>query len=250
MINKANIKEKEFYDKIGKTIGWDFSKIKCDIIDNSKFNFFNEVNNNITNSTILLDIGTGGGEGLSNAISKKCLLKIGTDFSKEMIKTAKKNNKNPNICFFEMDSNNIKFPDNFFDIVTARHTPFNENEIYRVLKKEGLFFSEQIDEEDCKELKEIFGRGQGFDVECNLRDTMELELKNKKFSRVEFFDIFQKEYYRTAEDLLFLLSNTPIIPYFGKDEGDYIKFNKYIEKNKTEKGILLNRKLFGIKARK
>ena len=130
--------EKEFYNKIGKIIGWDFSNLKYDVIDNSEFQYFNEINNNISESTLLLDIGTGGGEKLSNLISNNCLLKIGTDFSEEMIKSAKKNNKSSNICFFEMDSNNIKFPDCFFDIITARHTPFSAKEIYRLLKKQNI----------------------------------------------------------------------------------------------------------------
>ena len=81
-----------------------------------------------------------------------------------------------------------------------------------------------------------------------LIDKMKEEAKQNKFKNVEFFDIIQQEYYETEEDLLFLLKNTPIIPNFGKEKLDYQKFNEYVEKNKTEKGILLERKLFGIKA--
>jgi len=32
--------EREFYDKIGKTIGWDFSTMKYDVVDNSEFKYF------------------------------------------------------------------------------------------------------------------------------------------------------------------------------------------------------------------
>ena len=248
MLKKNSNMEKEFYNKIGKIIGWDFSNLKYDVIDNSEFQYFNEINNNISENTLLLDIGTGGGEKLSNLISNNCLLKIGTDFSEEMIKSAKKNNKSSNICFFEMDSNNIKFPDCFFDIITARHTPFSAKEIYRLLKTDGMFFSEQIDEDDCRELKEIFGRGQGFNAEQKLIDIIKSDMKKMKLKTIKFFNILQEEYYKTEEDLLFLLKNTPIIPDFGNVEGDYEKFNKYVEKNRNEKGILLNRCLFGVKA--
>lgn len=247
MINKNYNMEKDFYNKIGKTIGWDFSKIKYDVIDNSKFKYFDEINNNLSKDSLMLDIGTGGGEKLSNLISNNCLLKIGTDFSEEMIKIAKKNNKNPKICFFEMNSDDIKFPNSFFDIVSARHTPFNLQEVYRLLKEGGIFFSEQIDEEDCKELKEVFGRGQGFGVNQKLIDNVKLDIQKYKFTKIEFFDILQEEYYKTEEDLLFLLNNTPIIPNFGKIEDDYEKFNKYVENYKNDKGIFLIRRLFGIK---
>lgn len=239
--------EKEFYDKIGKIIGWDFSTIKYDTVDNSEFKYFNEINRNISENTILLDIGTGGGEKLVKCISDKCLLKIGTDFSKEMINHAKQNNENNKIRFVEMDSEKIDFPNDFFDVITARHTPFNLEEVYRVLNKGGIFFSEQIDEDDCKELKVLFGRGQGFNEECKLIDKIKLNVNKEKFNKIEIYDIIQNEYYKTEEDLLFLLNNTPIIPEFGKIQGDYEKFREYIEKNNTEKGIILIRRLFGIK---
>ena len=69
------MREKEFYDKIGKIMGWDFSTMKYDVVDNSEFKYFEEINKNITTNTILLDIGTGGGEKLTNCVSDKCLLK-------------------------------------------------------------------------------------------------------------------------------------------------------------------------------
>ena len=244
-----NVEQKEFYEKIGKINGWNFSKMKYDLIDNSEFNYFDEVNKNIDKNTILLDIGTGGGEKLINLISNNCLLKIGTDFSDEMIKASKKNiGDRSNIKALKMNSNKILFPEDFFDVVCARHTPFNVNEIYRVMKPQAKFFSEQIDEDDCLELKKIFGRGQGYNEKVKLINKIKEEMKREKFSNVKFFDIIQYEYYKTEEDLLFLLNNTPIIQNFGKSEGEIEKFNKYVEENKSDKGILLKRKLFGIKA--
>lgn len=56
ILNKKE--EKEFYDKIGKIIGWNFSKIKYNVIDNSKFKYFNEINK-ISCDKLILDIGTG-----------------------------------------------------------------------------------------------------------------------------------------------------------------------------------------------
>ena len=47
--------EKEFYNKIGKTIGWDFSNIKCKMVDNSAFQYFDEINKE-SEGKIILDI--------------------------------------------------------------------------------------------------------------------------------------------------------------------------------------------------
>jgi len=246
MNNNNENDEKEFYNKIGKTIGWDFSKVNCELIDNNKFQYFKEINKVCDEDKILLDIGTGGGEKLLNNINSVRLI-IGTDFSEEMIKKAKENAKNKkNTRFVEMDSNKLKFPNDFFNIVCARHTPFCASEVYRVLEVGGFFISEQVDEDDCLKLKEIFRRGQGFDKEIKQREIDEKELRKENFSKVGFFDIIQEEYYKTEEDLLFLLNNTPIIPNFGRESNDYEKFNNYVKNNISEKGIYLERKLYGV----
>ena len=250
MINYNSEEEKNFYNKVGKIIGWDFSKMKYKMEDNSEFQFFDEINAKVNSDTILLDIGTGSGEKLLNLVSNECLLKIGTDFSSEMVKCANKQNIKSNVRFFEMDSENIKFPDGFFDIISARHTPFSSEEVFRILKNKGYFFTEQIDEDDCSELKKIFGRGQGYNETMKLSKKIENDIKNIEFEEVKFYDIIQKEYYETEEDLLFLLNNTPIIPNFGNEKDDLNKFNEYIRRNTTDKGILLERKLFGVKIKK
>lgn len=238
--------EKEFYNKIGKTIGWDFSHIKCEMIDNSLFQYFKEIKK-VSKDTVLLDIGTGGGEKILNNITNATLV-IGTDFSSEMINRAKENSKHrKDVRFIEMDSDKIDFPNCFFDIVCARHTPFNTEEVYRTLNINGYLFSEQVDEDDCAELKSIFRRGQGYETKIKQREIDEKELKENNYKEISFFDIIQDEYYKTEEDLLFLLNNTPIIPNFGKEKGDYEKFNQYVLKNTTDKGIYLKRKLYGIK---
>lgn len=103
MINYNSEEEKCFYNKVGKIIGWDFSKMKYKMVDDSNF----------------------------------------------------------------------QFPDEFFDIITARHTLFNIREVNRLLKKNGYFFTEQIDENDCLQLKKTFGRGQGYESQIRLRERIE-----------------------------------------------------------------------------
>lgn len=49
---------------------------------------------------------------------------------------------------------------------------------------------------------------------------------------------------------MYLLLNTPIIMNFLEKKDDDRKFNEYVNKYKTDKGILLRRRLFGIIATK
>jgi 2-polyprenyl-3-methyl-5-hydroxy-6-metoxy-1,4-benzoquinol methylase len=77
---------KDFYDKVGKLNGWDFSKIKT-VTEGEQWNFFDEVVQRCNKTDLLLDIGTGGGEALIS-IAESALLLIGIDNSAGMVQTA------------------------------------------------------------------------------------------------------------------------------------------------------------------
>ena len=69
-----------------------------------------------------------------------CAEIVGTDFSDEMIETANKNllqSGRKNISFRVMNNLKINTPDNYFDLVTARHTIIDPLQIYKTLKKVG-----------------------------------------------------------------------------------------------------------------
>ena len=56
---------KEFsYKKVAKEIGWDFSKIKIKEENKNKYDYYKTVLRNISKTTVMLDIGCGGGNTL------------------------------------------------------------------------------------------------------------------------------------------------------------------------------------------
>ena len=90
-----------------------------------------------------LDLCTGTGD-IAKILSKDCDV-TGLDFSTNMLDIARK--KYPNIKFIEGDCTNLPFENNSFDVITISFGLRNiENynkaldEIYRVLKPNGLFF--------------------------------------------------------------------------------------------------------------
>jgi ubiquinone/menaquinone biosynthesis C-methylase UbiE len=83
---------KNFYDKIGKLNGWDFSNLKT-VSEGEHWDFYNEVTRRCNKSDLLLDVGTGGGEALLS-ITDAALLLVGIDNSVGMIQTANVNLKN------------------------------------------------------------------------------------------------------------------------------------------------------------
>lgn len=241
---------KEFYDKVGKINGWDFSNVKC-VSEGTPCDLYREVTKTCKKSDILLDIGTGGGEAILS-IAESALLLVGIDQSSGMIETATKNSAKsgiPNVRFLKMEAERLSFPDNFFNVVSCRHSQFIAKEVAKVLIKGGTFFTQQVSETDKSNIKEAFGRGQAFGTRAGtLKHQYITELREAGFSDIQSFDFNVIEYYETAEDLIFLLKHTPIIPNFGQTQIDFQILQKFIKENQTEKGIRTNAERFIITA--
>ncbi|WP_200411321.1 class I SAM-dependent methyltransferase [Virgibacillus salexigens] len=243
---------KNFYDKVGKINGWDFSKLQV-TVEGIKWDFYEEVTKRCKSSDILLDVGTGGGENVLK-IASSLLLLIGIDISSGMMETAQTNLRKANISnvrFHQMPSDNLQFPDGFFDVISSCHAPFYATEVAKVLRTGGTFLTQQVSEADKLNLKRAFGRGQALEeVDGTLRGRYIRELKEAGFTDVQSFDYNADDFYQTPEDLIFLLKHTPIIPYFGQEEKDFNILNDFIENNRTKKGISTNSKRFLIVAKK
>ena len=243
-----NIKEKEFYSNVKN---WDFSKINYTIETISNFDFYKTISNYSNSSSLCLDLGTGGGENLLKNYPEVGYI-IATDISEEMLKTAKNNLKNyPNkkLKFILSDNLNLNFPNEMFDLISARHTQINYQLSYNILVKGGVLVIEGVDTKDCFELKEIFNRGQEFNSKEILSKFEYENLLKVGFQKVELFNYLFNEYYASKNDLLNLLMKTPIINEFETNkeiEDDLLE--KYINKFTCDKGIKLKREYYGILA--
>ncbi|EJW19311.1 methyltransferase domain-containing protein [Paenibacillus alvei] len=243
---------KQFYDRVGKQNGWDFSQVKS-ITEGLNWELFTEVRGLCTKSDMLLDIGTGGGESVL-PIADNVLQLIGIDASASMIRTARANleaAQKPNVRFIQMNAELLKFPDRHFDIITCRHSEFSAAEVARVLTDDGVFLTQQISEGNKLNLKQAFGRGQAYGVESGtlLRQYI-AELREAGFTHIQSVLVQLTQYYQTSDDLLFILTHTPTIPDFGQYEHDMRSFNQFVADNMTNKGIRTNEERFAILARK
>ncbi len=248
--------ELEFYDSIKD---WDFSMIKYIEENLTNWDLYKILNDYTSPDCKILDLGTGGGEKVIKnfPITKEI---IATDFSQEMINTANKNlakTERKDILFKQMDNLNMTTPNDYFDMVVARHTCIDANGIYKTLKNGGKLLLRGVDKLDCWQLKKLYGKGQAFkdDKPISLIDYE--NILDAGFKNVELVPIHIREYYKTKEDLLALLLKTPILSYFSEteennfDDKDKINMNlldKYIQENTNEKGILLIRRYYGITA--
>lgn len=247
--------ELEFYNEIGN---WDFSMIDCKEEILTDWDFYKKIEENTNKYSLCLDLGTGAGENLLKNYPKVGWV-IGTDFSEEMVKTAKENLKKSdkkNVSFLKMDNLDIKFPEGMFDLVSARNTIIDAYQILKCVKAGGTLLVRGVDKYDCLELKELFGRGQGMDGRIAISDLDYANLQEAGFKNVQKVEILVNEFYKTEKDLMALLLKTPILETLSENNEKIIKeielnlFNEYVEKFRTEKGILLKRKYYGIIAKK
>ena len=250
--------ELKYYERIGN---WDFSRIKYETEDLSNWDFYKKIEGNTNEKSLCLDLGTGGGEKVLKYYPNVGMV-IATDFSDEMIKTAKENAKkysNRKIKFTKMNNLEMDFPKETFDLISARHTIINAKQIYDCLVPGGVLVIEGVDRKDCWEIKELFGRGQSYKDEIAISEKDYLDLKEAGFENIEKVEILRNEYYETEDDLMALLLKTPILDDFSETKEEEFEhrtivekdlFNEYVKRYKNEKGILLKRVLYGIVAKK
>lgn len=133
------------YDKLNDIMSFGLhKKIKLAVINSVKQNYL--LTSHVSHLTILdLCCGTGDLTGILKEKYPDAKI-IGVDFSDKMLEVARK--KNPGIEFLEADCTNLPFEDKSFDLCTIsfglRNIEDMEkalNEIYRVLKKGGVFIN-------------------------------------------------------------------------------------------------------------
>ena len=122
--------EHDFYSEIAN---WSFEDIDytSEVITN--WIYEDEIKKRVKENTKILDLGTVAGEKVLKNFPN-CAEILGTDFSDEMIETANKNllqSGRKNISFRVMDNLKMDTSENYFDLVTARHTIIDPLQIYK-----------------------------------------------------------------------------------------------------------------------
>lgn len=242
------------YKKTAKDIGWNFENLKMTKEVPSNYNYYKDCVSHINNKTVMLDIGCGSCD-KSIKYFYQAKKVIGLDNEQEMLNKAQANlnklfgkNTLNNFEFVVGDCNNLSFDANSFDLIVSRHCGANMQQVHQILKKGGVFISEDVDNDDCFELKQIFNRGQNYQSSYDHKKET-IICCAKMFSKIELLNFEEIEYYETIEDLEFLLKNTPIINGYDKEK-DYKTLLSYVEKNTVGKGIKLIRRLYSFKMTK
>ena len=200
----------------------------------------------------VLEIGCGNGALWSkniNLLDKDISITL-TDVCEEMINSAKKSLSNYSDIFdFQIvDPYNIPFENESFDLVIANHILFYMkdvdkvlNEIKRVLKVGGYFYSSTIDSKNMKELESLV---KGFNSNIKISEekiSSNFGLENGEGRLSKHFCQIKKYLY---EDKLVINDAKGILEYIYSIPGNIIElidtkkkdFEKYIDSNINKQG--------------
>ncbi|MGM9969196.1 MAG: class I SAM-dependent methyltransferase [Anaeroplasma sp.] len=144
-------------EKIAHIEGWDFSHIKDRYEEEGDlpWKYKNIVTQYLKAEYKILDYDTGGGEFLLS-LNHPYNNTAATEGYKPNVELCKNVLLPLGIHFKECNNPaNIPFADESFDLIINRHGDFNAREIFRLLKKGGIFITEQVGSENDRDLVEM-----------------------------------------------------------------------------------------------
>ncbi|MCL2408772.1 MAG: class I SAM-dependent methyltransferase [Oscillospiraceae bacterium] len=138
--------------------GWDFSRLDGRMIEEPLPWDYNEVvKQHLRPEHKLLDMHTGGGEillSLNHPPKNICV----TESYPPNVELCNRELAPLGITvrqIFNDDLDKIPFGDNEFDVVLNRHGTFDSSEVGRVLKPDGVFITQQVGQENSRELTKL-----------------------------------------------------------------------------------------------
>jgi len=170
--------------------GWDFSYISDRIINTPlTWSYTSNILPQIRKVDSLLDIGTGGGEYLSSLVplpNHTCA----TEGYKPNVPIAKNQLEPLGVkVVYCKDDENLPFNDGEFALVINRHESYSPSEVYRILKPNGMFITQQVGDKNDSKLRLIFAGKEELEdfIEWNL-DFASRELITNGFQIIEGYE--------------------------------------------------------------
>ncbi len=201
----------------------------------------------------LLDVGCADGRRLLG-VARGYDVAIGIDLSSAMLNVAERYRAKAgqkNVTFELRDAAHTGLPDGDVDVLTSRRGPLIADEIERVLRPGGYVLYMGIGEQDARELKETFGRGQDFGSwnRRPLSESVAQELTDAGLVMTLNRSFRFEEFYHSADDLDTFLRQVPILHDYDLPT-DKAAFDAYTAAAAVDKGVRLSRHWFIVQAQK
>ena len=156
-MNAAEWKERWMEEEAQAHIrGWDFSHIRGRFEEEHDlpWDYRTVVREYLRSDSALLDCDTGGGEFLLS-LGHPPDRTAATEGYPPNVRLCRETLSPRGIAFRECaNPSEIPFPDESFDLILNRHGAFDPGELFRLLKRGGVFVTEQVGEDNERDLVE------------------------------------------------------------------------------------------------
>lgn len=229
--------------------GWDFSYVKDRMISEPPpWEYKNIIFPYVKRSTYMLDMGTGGGEFLSSLIPLPPYTYATEAYPPNIPVAAQALEKHSIQLVPVTKHEELPFPNSFFDLIINRHEYYYPQEVYRILKANGIFITQQVGKFDNIELNQFFGDESYKDWDWDLAHAS-LQLKKTGFKILDGKEALIKESFRDIGAIVFYLRIISWqIPDLDIDQNLW-KFKELHLKIQTEGQFAAHGHRFLIKAR-
>ncbi|MHA1668718.1 MAG: SAM-dependent methyltransferase [Candidatus Heimdallarchaeaceae archaeon] len=139
--------------------GWDFTHLKDRMVSSPlPWSYVSKVITYLKKTSSLLDMGTGGGEFLETNFQPFPALTCVTEAYPPNVLLAKNRLRRYGIETVQIsDKGYLPFKNGRFELIINQHEYYLEEEVFRVLRKKGLFITKQVDSDNDKDLAKLLG---------------------------------------------------------------------------------------------
>jgi SAM-dependent methyltransferase len=181
-----------------------------------KWNYYNIVFPYLSKVETMLDMGTGGGEVLSEFLPLPPNT-YATEQYKPNVSVARERLESLGVTVVEVEEEkspphnaNLPFDDEFFDLIINRHTAYYPNELMRILKNRGVFITQQVGSMIMLNLKQFLKEESMTVSNWNLKSAVD-ELKIAGFKIIEQQEDMQFCRFYDVGAIAYVMKATPWI---------------------------------------
>jgi SAM-dependent methyltransferase len=238
---------KQWADKAGGFTGWDLSNVEPRLIDpGPPWRYEDLVREYGFGKKQALDMGTGGGEFVSNVRSALPAKTVATEEWNINAPIAKRRLHPLGVDVVRCKSLKLPFASKSFDLVINRHEELEPIEVARVLASGGHLVTQQVGD-NWREFRRFFPRAPNF---SRLYEHYVEGLENAGLKLVRNVQHYYKVAYNGLGELIYLLSVAPWeVPGFSL-ERDLDALLSLEAEQLTEQGLVLTESRFLIIAEK